>query len=138
MTIVYYFAFNTALDCVSIATAQRSAQELPLVEKQSVDSYPVTGGKMMLVSGLNFLPDSKVVFVEKAQGKPPLPPHTHVYCLPNSPLISLSNVSFPLALPRVSPVSTPVKIEQPGQKRHMWCALSCYIFNQSVFTFAIC
>lgn len=50
-----------------IECSQRSAQELPLVEKQSVDSYPVTGGKMMLVSGLNFLPDSKVVFVEKAQ-----------------------------------------------------------------------
>lgn len=39
------------------------------MEKQSVDSYPATGGKMMLLSGLNFLPDSKVVFVEKAQGK---------------------------------------------------------------------
>lgn len=49
--------------------AQRSAQELPLVEKQSLDSYPASGGKMMLLSGLNFLPDSKVVFVEKAQGK---------------------------------------------------------------------
>ncbi|XP_029360659.1 nuclear factor of activated T-cells, cytoplasmic 1-like isoform X1 [Echeneis naucrates] len=50
-----------------IECSQRSAQELPLVEKQSVDSYPATGGKMMLLSGLNFLPDSKVVFVEKAQ-----------------------------------------------------------------------
>lgn len=55
--------------CVSPPIAQRSAQELPLVEKQSVDSYPATGGKMMLLSGLNFLPESKVVFVEKAQGK---------------------------------------------------------------------
>ncbi|KAE8288470.1 Nuclear factor of activated T-cells, cytoplasmic 1 [Larimichthys crocea] len=50
-----------------IECSQRSAQELPLVEKQSLDSYSVTGGKMMLLSGLNFLPDSKVVFVEKAQ-----------------------------------------------------------------------
>ncbi|XP_029104021.1 nuclear factor of activated T-cells, cytoplasmic 1 isoform X1 [Scleropages formosus] len=50
-----------------IECSQRSAQELPLVEKQSVDSYPVTGGKKMLLSGHNFLPDSKVVFVEKAQ-----------------------------------------------------------------------
>ncbi|XP_037311018.2 nuclear factor of activated T-cells, cytoplasmic 1-like [Pungitius pungitius] len=50
-----------------IECSQRSAQELPLVEKQSVDSYLATGGKMMLLSGLNFLPDSKVVFVEKAQ-----------------------------------------------------------------------
>ncbi|XP_072250880.1 nuclear factor of activated T-cells, cytoplasmic 1-like isoform X2 [Leuresthes tenuis] len=50
-----------------IECSQRSAQELPLVEKQSVDSFPATGGKMMLLSGLNFLPESKVVFVEKAQ-----------------------------------------------------------------------
>ncbi|XP_068180171.1 nuclear factor of activated T-cells, cytoplasmic 1-like isoform X2 [Antennarius striatus] len=50
-----------------IECSQRSAQELPLVEKQSLDSYSATGGKMMLLSGLNFLPDSKVVFVEKAQ-----------------------------------------------------------------------
>ncbi|MED6258292.1 Nuclear factor of activated T-cells, cytoplasmic 1 [Ataeniobius toweri] len=52
-----------------IECSQRSAQELPLVEKQSVESYPATGGKMMLLGGLNFLPESKVVFVEKAQGK---------------------------------------------------------------------
>uniref|UniRef100_A0A3Q2QF67 Nuclear factor of activated T cells 1 n=1 Tax=Fundulus heteroclitus TaxID=8078 RepID=A0A3Q2QF67_FUNHE len=50
-----------------IECSQRSAQELPLVEKQSVESYPATGGKMMLLGGLNFLPESKVVFVEKAQ-----------------------------------------------------------------------
>ncbi|KAL2084636.1 hypothetical protein ACEWY4_020154 [Coilia grayii] len=50
-----------------IECSQRSAQELPLVEKQSLDSYPATGGKRMLLSGHNFLPDSKVVFVEKAQ-----------------------------------------------------------------------
>ncbi|XP_033984095.1 nuclear factor of activated T-cells, cytoplasmic 1-like isoform X1 [Trematomus bernacchii] len=55
-------ASSNAIEC-----SQRSAQELPLVEKQSVESYPATGGKMMLLSGLNFLPDSKVVFVEKAQ-----------------------------------------------------------------------
>lgn len=46
-----------------------------MVEKQSVESYPATGGKMMLLSGLNFLPDSKVVFVEKAQGKRLSPRH---------------------------------------------------------------
>ncbi|XP_036395116.1 nuclear factor of activated T-cells, cytoplasmic 1 [Megalops cyprinoides] len=50
-----------------IECSQRSAQELPLVEKQSVDSCPATGGKPMILSGHNFLPDSKVVFVEKAQ-----------------------------------------------------------------------
>ncbi|KAK1790895.1 hypothetical protein P4O66_014058 [Electrophorus voltai] len=50
-----------------IECSQRSAQELPLVEKQSMDTYPATGGKQMLLSGHNFLADSKVMFVEKAQ-----------------------------------------------------------------------
>ncbi|XP_068093140.1 nuclear factor of activated T-cells, cytoplasmic 1 isoform X3 [Hyperolius riggenbachi] len=49
-----------------IECSQRSAQELPLVEKQSIDSFPVTGGKKMVVSGHNFHQDSKVIFVEKA------------------------------------------------------------------------
>ncbi len=51
-------------------------------------------------------------------------------------LISLSNVSFPLCPCRVSPVSPPVKIVQALPESHMWCALSHYIFNQSIFTFA--
>lgn len=51
-------------------------------------------------------------------------------------LISLSNVSLPLCLCRVSSVSSPVKIEQALPESNMWCALSHYIFNQSVFTFA--
>lgn len=114
-------------------TAQRSAQELPLVEKQSMDSYPATGGKMMLLSGLNFLPDSKVVFVEKAQGKRPSP--DHVYC-PSISLISLSNVSLHICLRHFSSVSPPVKIEPASPESCMWCALGHYIFNQSVFTFA--
>lgn len=42
------------------------------MEKQSLDSYPASGGKRMLLSGHNFLPESKVMFVEKAQGKPKL------------------------------------------------------------------
>ncbi|XP_071239318.1 nuclear factor of activated T-cells, cytoplasmic 1-like isoform X1 [Salvelinus alpinus] len=50
-----------------IECSQRSAQELPLIEKQSLDSYTATGGKKILLNGHNFLPDSKVVFVEKAQ-----------------------------------------------------------------------
>eukprot|EP00062_Callorhinchus_milii_P015198 gi/632965191/ref/XP_007898768.1/ PREDICTED: nuclear factor of activated T-cells, cytoplasmic 1 [Callorhinchus milii] len=49
-----------------IECSQRSAQELPLVEKQSMDSYPVAGGKKMILNGHNFLPESKVIFVEKA------------------------------------------------------------------------
>ncbi|XP_030067772.1 nuclear factor of activated T-cells, cytoplasmic 1 isoform X2 [Microcaecilia unicolor] len=49
-----------------IECSQRSAQELPLVEKQSIDSFPVIGGKKIVLSGHNFLQDSKVIFVEKA------------------------------------------------------------------------
>ncbi|XP_066102433.1 nuclear factor of activated T-cells, cytoplasmic 1 isoform X4 [Saccopteryx bilineata] len=49
-----------------IECSQRSAQELPLVEKQSMASCPVLGGKRMVLSGHNFLQDSKVIFVEKA------------------------------------------------------------------------
>ncbi|XP_060030050.1 nuclear factor of activated T-cells, cytoplasmic 1 isoform X2 [Erinaceus europaeus] len=49
-----------------IECSQRSAQELPLVEKQSAASGPVLGGRKMVLSGHNFLPDSKVIFVEKA------------------------------------------------------------------------
>uniref|UniRef100_A0A8C5SAN3 RHD domain-containing protein n=1 Tax=Laticauda laticaudata TaxID=8630 RepID=A0A8C5SAN3_LATLA len=48
-----------------IECSQRSAQELPLVEKQSIDSYHVMGGKKIILSGHNFLQDSKVIFVEK-------------------------------------------------------------------------
>ncbi|XP_039593155.1 nuclear factor of activated T-cells, cytoplasmic 1 isoform X2 [Polypterus senegalus] len=49
-----------------IECSQRSAQELPLVEKQTLDSFAVTGGKKMVLNGHNFLSDSKVIFVEKA------------------------------------------------------------------------
>ncbi len=49
--------------------AQRSAQELPLVDKQSLETCPAHGGERMLLDGHNFQHDSKVVFVEKAQGK---------------------------------------------------------------------
>lgn len=38
------------------------------MEKQSAASCPVLGGKRMVLSGHNFLQDSKVIFVEKAPG----------------------------------------------------------------------
>ncbi|KAI4893499.1 hypothetical protein NFI96_006725 [Prochilodus magdalenae] len=50
-----------------IECSQRSAQELPLVDRQSMESCPASGGERMVLSGHNFQPDSKVVFVEKAQ-----------------------------------------------------------------------
>ncbi|XP_067111876.1 nuclear factor of activated T-cells, cytoplasmic 1 [Osmerus mordax] len=50
-----------------IECSQRSAQELPLVDKQSLQSCAAPGGEMMLLSGHNFHHHSKVVFLEKAQ-----------------------------------------------------------------------
>ncbi|CDQ63705.1 unnamed protein product [Oncorhynchus mykiss] len=52
-----------------IECSQRSAQELPLVDKQTLEMCPAAGGERMLLSGHNFQHDSKVVFVEKAQGR---------------------------------------------------------------------
>ncbi|CAB1447254.1 unnamed protein product [Pleuronectes platessa] len=48
-------------------SAQRSAQELPLVDKQNLETCPAHGGERMRLDGHNFQHDSKVVFVEKAQ-----------------------------------------------------------------------
>ncbi|XP_063042010.1 nuclear factor of activated T-cells, cytoplasmic 1-like isoform X2 [Engraulis encrasicolus] len=50
-----------------IECSQRSAQELPLVDKQSLASCSAAGGEKMLLTGHNFQNDSKVVFVENAQ-----------------------------------------------------------------------
>lgn len=49
--------------------AQRSAQELPQVEKSSLASCLVSGGEEMVISGSNFFPESKVIFLEKGPGK---------------------------------------------------------------------
>uniref|UniRef100_A0A8B9J849 Nuclear factor of activated T cells 1 n=1 Tax=Astyanax mexicanus TaxID=7994 RepID=A0A8B9J849_ASTMX len=50
-----------------IECSQRSAQELPLVDRQSLESCSASGGERMVLSGHNFQPDSKVMFVEKAE-----------------------------------------------------------------------
>lgn len=54
--------------CASL-TAQRSAHELPMVEKQDMDSCSVLGGQQMILTGQNFSSDSKVIFLEKTQGE---------------------------------------------------------------------
>lgn len=51
-----------------VLAAQRSAHELPLVEKQDMDGCSVLGGQQMILTGQNFSSDSKVVFMEKTQG----------------------------------------------------------------------
>ncbi|EMP26819.1 Nuclear factor of activated T-cells, cytoplasmic 4 [Chelonia mydas] len=50
---------------VPIECSQRSAQELPLVERCSLSTGSGRGGEEMVLSGANFLPDSKVVFIER-------------------------------------------------------------------------
>lgn len=124
-----YVGLHTGLKCVCVLppTAQRSAQELPLVEKQSMDSYPATGGKMMLLTGLNFLPDSKVVFVEKAQGK--LPALNHVYLLSISPPnVSLERLSLSPPLPPSRFLSLSSRQNRAGLARepHVVCIKPLY------------
>ncbi|XP_066537163.1 nuclear factor of activated T-cells, cytoplasmic 4 [Hoplias malabaricus] len=48
-----------------IECSQRSAQELPVIESLSLSSCSVEGGEELLVGGANFLPTSKVVFMER-------------------------------------------------------------------------
>lgn len=54
---------------VVAVAAQRSAQELPQVEKSSLTSSGVSGGEEMVITGSNFFPESKVIFLEKGPGK---------------------------------------------------------------------
>ncbi|XP_023652354.2 nuclear factor of activated T-cells, cytoplasmic 2 [Paramormyrops kingsleyae] len=50
-----------------IECSQRSAYELPMVEKQDIESCSVLGGQQMILTGQNFTLDSKVVFMEKTR-----------------------------------------------------------------------
>uniref|UniRef100_A0A3P8SW91 RHD domain-containing protein n=1 Tax=Amphiprion percula TaxID=161767 RepID=A0A3P8SW91_AMPPE len=50
-----------------IECSQRSAQELPAVERQDRDRCSVHGGQRMVLTGQNFTSDSKVIFSEKTQ-----------------------------------------------------------------------
>lgn len=51
----------------AIECSQRSAQELPAVERQDLDRCSVLGGQQMVLTGQNFTSDSKVIFSEKTQ-----------------------------------------------------------------------
>uniref|UniRef100_A0A8K9Y6G5 Nuclear factor of activated T cells 4 n=1 Tax=Oncorhynchus mykiss TaxID=8022 RepID=A0A8K9Y6G5_ONCMY len=48
-----------------IECSQRSAQELPVVESVSLTSCSVEGGEELLLGGSNFLPMSRVLFMER-------------------------------------------------------------------------
>ncbi|XP_007936617.1 nuclear factor of activated T-cells, cytoplasmic 2 [Orycteropus afer afer] len=52
-----------------IECSQRSAHELPMVERQDIDSCLVYGGQQMILTGQNFTAESKVVFTEKTTGQ---------------------------------------------------------------------
>lgn len=51
------------------AAAQRSAQELPVIESVSFTSCSVEGGEELLLSGTNFMALSRVVFMERSTGE---------------------------------------------------------------------
>ncbi|XP_028969344.2 nuclear factor of activated T-cells, cytoplasmic 3 [Esox lucius] len=56
---------------IPVECSQRSAQELPQVEKVSLTSCLVSGGEDMVITGSNFFPESKVIFLEKGpDGRP--------------------------------------------------------------------
>ncbi|XP_062852741.1 nuclear factor of activated T-cells, cytoplasmic 2 [Trichomycterus rosablanca] len=50
-----------------IECSQRSAHELPAVERQSLDKCSVLGGLPLIITGQNFTSESKVLFTEKTQ-----------------------------------------------------------------------
>ncbi|XP_036427142.1 nuclear factor of activated T-cells, cytoplasmic 2 [Colossoma macropomum] len=50
-----------------IECSQRSAHELPAVERQDVDCCSVLGGMQMILTGQNFTSESRVLFTEKTQ-----------------------------------------------------------------------
>ncbi|XP_029436711.1 nuclear factor of activated T-cells, cytoplasmic 4 isoform X2 [Rhinatrema bivittatum] len=50
---------------IPIECSQRSAQELPQIESYNITACSVNGREEMVLSGLNFLPESKVIFLEK-------------------------------------------------------------------------
>uniref|UniRef100_A0A8C9ZQZ4 Nuclear factor of activated T cells 4 n=1 Tax=Sander lucioperca TaxID=283035 RepID=A0A8C9ZQZ4_SANLU len=54
---------------LAIECSQRSAQELPVIESVSLTSCSVEGGEELLLSGSNFLPISRVIFMERGTGK---------------------------------------------------------------------
>lgn len=114
-------------------TAQRSAQELPLVDKQSLETCPAPGGERMFIDGHNFQHDSKVVFVEKAQGKKGGVLEHGVVSVQLCVYIcmcvcaSLYGVGETPGLPPSSPPA--VKISSILPECHMWCTLMHCIFN---------
>lgn len=66
---------------IPIECSQRSAQELPQVEKSSLTSSLVSGGEEMIITGSNFFSESKVIFLEKGpDGRPQWEVEAKIIC----------------------------------------------------------
>uniref|UniRef100_A0A3B3ZXS5 RHD domain-containing protein n=1 Tax=Periophthalmus magnuspinnatus TaxID=409849 RepID=A0A3B3ZXS5_9GOBI len=66
---------------IPVECSQRSAQELPQVEKSSLTSCLVSGGEELLITGSNFFPESKVIFLEKGpDGRPQWEVEAKIIC----------------------------------------------------------
>lgn len=66
---------------IPVECSQRSAQELPQVEKSSLTSCLVSGGEEMLITGSNFFSESKVIFLEKGpDGRPQWEVEAKIIC----------------------------------------------------------
>lgn len=62
-----------------IECSQRSAQELPVVESVSLNSCSAEGGEELILGGTNFLPNSRVFFMERgSDGKVQWEEEAHV------------------------------------------------------------
>jgi len=68
-TYIVYSVWLLVRLCLHVSSAQRSAQELPAVERQDLDRCSVLGGQQMVLTGQNFTSESKVIFSEKTQGE---------------------------------------------------------------------
>ncbi|XP_069072335.1 nuclear factor of activated T-cells, cytoplasmic 3 isoform X2 [Pleurodeles waltl] len=53
---------------IPVECSQRSAQELPQIDKYNINSCSVNGGQEMIINASNFVPESKIIFLEKGQG----------------------------------------------------------------------
>ena len=106
------------------------------MDKQSLETCPAPGGERMRLDGHNFQHDSKVVFVEKAQGKKGgvleaevcvcvcVSVHVCVcVCLPRRCWRNPRTASLPPSSPPA------VKISSILPECHMWCTLMRCIFN---------
>ncbi|RXM97696.1 Nuclear factor of activated T-cells, cytoplasmic 4 [Acipenser ruthenus] len=102
---------------VPIECSQRSAQELPSVESCNITSCSMEGGEELVLTGSNFLPESKVIFIEKGP----------VMFKEEPPPILMSNLQCSLvADPSNSRVARPCQSLDPGGGQYPADHHPCY------------